>query len=249
MGRKRANHSLLGRNLMDYFKCENVNLLYQLRSDCLPPIPKRGVTDKLAAEILGYNRPDYIALISMRDRKDVTFSTVEAFAQRLRVPLPVLFVRSCQTIIYGYYQEILRDGNLPQTFKAEAYLKNFATNIKRTLKENRWEIQRLYSISLWENRTFSVREMARCQSFDDSFEFLGKRTTGGLLRRVEVPQHTQVGNAVPPLLARAVAMEIVKVLEAAKPQEETSDSKCTYPELNVDRNNVCLVMDKKKVTA
>ncbi len=67
-------------------------------------------------------------------------------------------------------------------------------------------------ISPWENRTFSVREMARCQSFDDSFEFLGKRTTGGLRRRVEVPQYTQVGNAVPPLLAKAVVSEILKVL-------------------------------------
>ena len=67
-------------------------------------------------------------------------------------------------------------------------------------------------ISPWEPRTFSVREMARCQSFDDSFEFLGKVTTGGLSRRVEVPQYTQVGNAVPPLLARAVAIEIKKVL-------------------------------------
>ena len=68
-------------------------------------------------------------------------------------------------------------------------------------------------ISPWEPRTFSVREMARCQSFDDSFEFLGKRTTGGLKRRTEVPQFTQVGNAVPPLLARAVALEILKVLK------------------------------------
>jgi len=67
-------------------------------------------------------------------------------------------------------------------------------------------------ISPWESRTFSVREMARCQSFDDSFEFLGKRTTGGLRRRVEIPQYTQVGNAVPPLLAKAIADEIMKVL-------------------------------------
>lgn len=61
-----------------------------------------------------------------------------------------------------------------------------------------------------ENRSFSVRELARCQSFDDSFEFLGKRTTGGLKRRVEVPQYTQVGNAVPHLLAKAIALEIKK---------------------------------------
>ncbi len=67
-------------------------------------------------------------------------------------------------------------------------------------------------ISPWDARTFSVREMARCQSFDDSFEFLGKRTTGGLRRRVEIPQYTQVGNAVPPLLAKAIVSEIKKLL-------------------------------------
>ena len=64
----------------------------------------------------------------------------------------------------------------------------------------------------FENRIPSVREMARLQSFDDSFEFLGKRTTGGQRRKVEVPQYTQVGNAIPPLLARAIAMEIINVL-------------------------------------
>ena len=68
-------------------------------------------------------------------------------------------------------------------------------------------------ISPWEDRTFSVREMARCQSFDDSFEFLGKRTTGGMLRQIEIPQYTQVGNAVPPLLAKAVALQIIDALD------------------------------------
>lgn len=67
-------------------------------------------------------------------------------------------------------------------------------------------------ISPFEARTFTVRELARLQSFDDSFVFLGKRTTGGIRRRVEVPQYTQVGNAVPPLLARAIAKEIINVL-------------------------------------
>ena len=65
----------------------------------------------------------------------------------------------------------------------------------------------------YEQRGMTVREMARLQSFDDSFEFLGKRTTGGMRRRVEVPQYTQVGNAVPPLMAKEIALEIIDVLK------------------------------------
>ena len=60
------------------------------------------------------------------------------------------------------------------------------------------------------NRSLTVREMARLQSFDDSFVFQGKRATGGDKRKDETPQFTQVGNAVPPLMARAIAMEILK---------------------------------------
>ncbi len=59
-------------------------------------------------------------------------------------------------------------------------------------------------------RSLTVREMARLQSFDDSFVFQGKRSTGGDKRKSEVPQFTLVGNAVPPLLARAIGIEILK---------------------------------------
>lgn len=62
-------------------------------------------------------------------------------------------------------------------------------------------------------RALTVREMARLQSFDDSFVFQGKRSTGGNNRKTEVPQYTLVGNAVPPLLARAVATEILKSIK------------------------------------
>lgn len=60
-------------------------------------------------------------------------------------------------------------------------------------------------------RGLTVREMARLQSFSDSFVFLGKETTGGKLRKTEVPQYTQVGNAVPPLLAEALGIMITKL--------------------------------------
>lgn len=63
------------------------------------------------------------------------------------------------------------------------------------------------------NRIMTVREFARIQSFDDSFVFLGNRTTGGPNRKLEVPQYTQVANAVPPLMAKAVATEIMKACQ------------------------------------
>lgn len=59
-------------------------------------------------------------------------------------------------------------------------------------------------------RAMTVREMARLQSFDDSFVFQGKRTTGGEMRKVDIPQYTLVGNAVPPLMAKAIGDVILK---------------------------------------
>ncbi len=50
-----------------------------------------------------------------------------------------------------------------------------------------------------EPRIFTVREYARIQSFDDSYEFCGKYTTGGKRRTKEVPRYSQIGNAIPPL--------------------------------------------------
>lgn len=62
------------------------------------------------------------------------------------------------------------------------------------------------------NRIPTVRELARIQSFPDWFEFKGPRTTGGPQRSDALPQYSQVGNAVPPLLAEAIGRNVSKTL-------------------------------------
>lgn len=63
-----------------------------------------------------------------------------------------------------------------------------------------------------EPRILTVRENARLQSFPDWFSFKGKYTTGGHLRKKEVPRFTQVANAVPPLVARAMGELLMDLL-------------------------------------
>lgn len=53
----------------------------------------------------------------------------------------------------------------------------------------------------YENRGLSVREAARLQSFPDSFIFKGNLSN----------QQQQIGNAVPPLLAKAIFEQIIKL--------------------------------------
>ncbi len=65
-------------------------------------------------------------------------------------------------------------------------------------------------------RTLTVREMARFQSFPDNFEFRSKVTTGGKMRAFEVPQYTQVGNAVPPILGVALGNVCKALLDIVK---------------------------------
>jgi DNA (cytosine-5)-methyltransferase 1 len=55
--------------------------------------------------------------------------------------------------------------------------------------------------------------MARIQSFPDGFVFKSKVTTGGQMRKYEVPQYTQVGNAVPPLLGFAIGSVVKRLLD------------------------------------
>jgi len=73
-------------------------------------------------------------------------------------------------------------------------------------------------------RNITSREAARLQSFPDSYIFKGKRTqiSSKLLTHLGkhdenyLSQYNQIGNAVPPLLAKAIALRIFNHLESQK---------------------------------
>ena len=72
----------------------------------------------------------------------------------------------------------------------------------------------------YQHRNLTAREGARLQSFPDQYRFCGKKTVVSqkLLHREErfdekhLCQYNQVGNAVPPHLARAVAQAVSNAL-------------------------------------
>jgi DNA (cytosine-5)-methyltransferase 1 len=64
-----------------------------------------------------------------------------------------------------------------------------------------------------EPRILTVREYARVQSFPDWYKIRRKYTTGGKLRKKEVPRYTQLGNAIPPLFGEQAGLALRFIIQ------------------------------------
>jgi len=128
------------------------------------------------------------------------------------------FVKHCPEIVRRFskiFDECPRGKNLPDTFRKANGIKkacivplapNKPSSTLTTIPDD--------MIHYSQPRVLTVRECARLQSFPDWFAIRNKYTTGGARRKEECPRYTQVGNAVPPLLAEALGRALLTWIHA-----------------------------------
>lgn len=144
-----------------------------------------------------------------------------AYQKLMRKNIPFQTVPSChrfnrhseKTIaLYKKAQETQPAGRLSKEFLYENGChsnKRFVLDVTKPCSTLTTAPEELIHYSI--PRVVTLREMARLQSFPDDFHFYGRYTLNGPARGVDVPRNAQIGNAIPPLVGRAIGMAIYRI--------------------------------------
>jgi DNA (cytosine-5)-methyltransferase 1 len=117
--------------------------------------------------------------------------------------------------LYGLAHATQPPGRLSKAF----LMKNNTKKDKKVLIDPASQVSTITThpdefIHFIEPRNITVREMARLQSFPDDFHFYGRYTINGPRRKHDVARCSQVGNAVPPLMAQGLGLAVKRLLLA-----------------------------------
>ena len=129
------------------------------------------------------------------------------------------------TVVDKFVQMHANGGEIPEEYRTKKFSQrllrrnwgNHEPNITATSLADDY-------VHYSQPRVLTVREWARLQMFPDWYQFVGKRTTGGLRRAGnpreglfdrEVPKYTQIGNAVPVALSERVGHHFRSILDNA----------------------------------
>lgn len=196
--------SMLNGKIEDKIKEDIIKLGYEVNVTVLNSadyyVPQKRERVIFVANRIGLNNPHPLPLLNPNEY----ITTKEAIGDLVYIKddITINHVRTNHTDEMKARLALVPQGKSLYEKYSDSFKKCPWNEPSCTIKENHGGV----NIHPIEPRVITVREMARLQSFPDDFIFKGTKSK----------QMIQIGNAVPPLLAKAIALSIKKTLNYEK---------------------------------